>query len=86
MTHVIDLSPEIEAQLEKVAAEHGQKPTDYLHTVLVNSLTHKDETAQIAAGWASLDALIDRCQLETGIADLAHQHDHYVHGTPKREN
>jgi hypothetical protein len=24
--------------------------------------------------------------LNTGIEDLAHQHDHYIHGTPKRES
>lgn len=35
--------------------------------------------------WASLSDLIDACQVETGISDLAHQHDHYIHGTPKRD-
>lgn len=28
--------------------------------------------------------LIDRCQVSTGIGDLAHQHDHYLYGTPKK--
>ncbi len=52
MTHVIDLSPEIEAQLEKVAAKHGQKPTEYLRAVVVDSLTLDAESAQIDAGWS----------------------------------
>jgi hypothetical protein len=28
--------------------------------------------------------LIDRCRVATGIGDLAHQHDHYLYGTPKK--
>jgi hypothetical protein len=28
--------------------------------------------------------LIERCQVDTGITDLAHQHDHYLYGTPKK--
>ncbi len=31
-----------------------------------------------------LGALLERCQVSTGIPDLAEQHDHYLHGTPKR--
>ena len=32
----------------------------------------------------SLTKLIGDCQVDTGIEDLAHQHDHYLYGTPKR--
>ena len=32
----------------------------------------------------TLGKLIERCQVNTGIGDLAHQHDHYLYGTPKR--
>jgi hypothetical protein len=32
-----------------------------------------------------LGDLLARCQVSTGIPDLAEQHDHYIHGTPKRE-
>ena len=28
--------------------------------------------------------LIDACAQSTGINDLAHQHDHYLNGTPKK--
>ena len=37
------------------------------------------------ATWDELDRLLEECQIDTGISDLAHQHDHYIHGTPKRE-
>jgi hypothetical protein len=32
----------------------------------------------------SLIRLIDECGVDSGIGDLAHQHDHYLYGTPKR--
>ncbi len=35
-------------------------------------------------GQDSLMQLIEACRMETGIGDLAHQHDHYLHGHPKR--
>ncbi len=34
--------------------------------------------------WDKLSELLDECKIETGISDLAEQHDHYIHGTPKR--
>lgn len=34
--------------------------------------------------WDDLEAILEECRMETGISDLADQHDHYVHGTPKR--
>jgi hypothetical protein len=35
--------------------------------------------------WSDLMAFLDRHAIDTGIDDLAHQHDHYLHNTPKRE-
>jgi hypothetical protein len=37
-------------------------------------------------GWDTLIQLIQECQMDTGIEDLAHQHDHYLYGTPKRKD
>ena len=34
--------------------------------------------------WNTLSQLVEDCGLETGIADLAHQHDHYLSGRPKK--
>ena len=36
------------------------------------------------AGWDELLRIVDDCQIETGIPDLAAEHDHYAHGKPKR--
>lgn len=32
-----------------------------------------------------LGDLLEQCKVQTGISDLAEQHDHYIHGTPKRD-
>ncbi len=34
--------------------------------------------------WDALDKLIESCTVRTGIGDLAYQHDHYLHGKPKK--
>jgi len=34
--------------------------------------------------YEALESLLEECRVHTGIADLAHQHDHYLHGTQKR--
>lgn len=86
MTMTIDISPEAKARLEAEAAKNGQEPVTYLQAAVENSFLPEADAAEIEAGWASLTALIERCQMDTGITDLAHQHDHYLHGTPKREN
>lgn len=35
--------------------------------------------------WDKFEQLLESCQMDAGIEDLAHQHDHYIYGTPKRE-
>ncbi len=35
--------------------------------------------------WDEFDEILEDCQVSTGIKDLSYQHDHYIHGTPKRE-
>ncbi len=34
---------------------------------------------------AALEDLIEQCAIDTGIPDLAQQHDHYLYGTPKQK-
>lgn len=36
--------------------------------------------------WDALTQLITECAIDTGIPDLASQHDHYLYGIPKRLN
>jgi hypothetical protein len=37
------------------------------------------------AAWDVLAQLVASCAVETGVTDLAHQHDHYLYNKPKRE-
>ncbi len=37
-----------------------------------------------ANGAQSLEDLLANCEVDTGIADLAEQHDHYLYGKPKK--
>jgi hypothetical protein len=37
------------------------------------------------ASWDALAQLVEQCKVETGISDLAHQHDYYLYGKPKKE-
>lgn len=37
-------------------------------------------------GWGKLMAIIEENQIDADITDLAHNHDHYLYGTAKRED
>ena len=37
-------------------------------------------------GLASLMRFIQENSVDTGITDMAHQHDHYLYGTPKHDD
>jgi hypothetical protein len=43
------------------------------------------ETSGVNEDWDILTQLVKGCAVETGISDLAHQHDHYLYGKPKKE-
>ena len=36
--------------------------------------------------WDNLIQLVKDCAVSTGIEDLSHQHNHYLYGTPKRND
>lgn len=36
--------------------------------------------------WDALSQLIAECAIDTGVPDLASQHDHYLYGIPKKLN
>ncbi|MGI4790279.1 MAG: hypothetical protein ACRYFS_15685 [Janthinobacterium lividum] len=86
MTMTIDISPTAKAKLEAEAAKNGQKPEEYLRSAVENTFLSDAEALRIETGWDALTALIEASQMDTGIVDLAHQHDHYRLGTPKRED
>ncbi len=33
--------------------------------------------------WDALTQLLNECAIDTGVSDLAHQHDHYLYGLTK---
>ncbi|MGI8642161.1 MAG: hypothetical protein ACR2MG_19700 [Pyrinomonadaceae bacterium] len=45
-----------------------------------------DSDSENQNGWKRLMAVIEENQIDADITDLAHQHDHYLYGTPKRED
>jgi hypothetical protein len=55
---------------------------------VIITLLEEDKDTSPAAGkddWDTLMKLIEDCRMDTGIPDLAHQHDHYLYGKPKKE-
>jgi hypothetical protein len=63
------------------------EPVQHKESQVLVIFLDDDTTAQNQSNedWAAFNTLIADCQMETGIADLAHQHDHYQHGSPKQE-
>lgn len=45
---------------------------------------HSQSSFTEDSAWDILEQLVDKCAVETGITDLAYQHDHYLHGKPKQ--
>ncbi|MGA7934120.1 MAG: hypothetical protein WCA35_11280 [Kovacikia sp.] len=64
---------------QPVAGRDGQK-------VLIVFFQDENEPPIVDSAWDDFAQLLKDCQIHTGIPDLAHQHDHYLHSTPKREN
>lgn len=64
---------------EPIAGREGQ-------SVIVTFLEDDNSPPIDDSAWDDFDQLIKDCQLHSGIGDLAHQHDHYLYGTPKRKD
>lgn len=65
----------IKAELDYLSTQELQEFYELLKSRSQRQNNHDDE----------LGDLLERCKVSTGIQDLAYQHDHYIHGTPKRE-
>ena len=55
--------------------------------VIITFLEEPAETEDIAQfeaedAWQTMAQLVESCAVETGIRDLAHRHDQYLHHTP----
>ena len=66
---------------ESIAGRNGQA---VIITFLEEDTLPTQPTTNKAA-WDALQQLVENCTVETGISDLAHQHDHYLYGKPKQE-
>jgi hypothetical protein len=62
------------------------KVSDEGRNVIITFLDEEPEADKesYSNGVVSLKTLIDEFQVDTGIEDLASQHDHYLYGTPKK--
>lgn len=66
--------------LGQIKGQEGQEVS-----IVFPNLEERDEPIEVqATDYDALTKIISECQMDTGIPDLAHQHDHYLHGTPKR--
>jgi predicted DNA-binding antitoxin AbrB/MazE fold protein len=57
----------------------------------VTVVSHEEENGERSQGmedrsWDALSQLLTECAIDTGVPDLASQHDHYLYGIPKRLN
>jgi hypothetical protein len=61
--------------------------TDEGRNVIITFLDEDSRTTiskKTNGGAKTLEALIAECEVDTGISDLASQHDHYLYGKPKK--
>jgi hypothetical protein len=67
--------------IEPVEASDGQSVIiTFLDEDITDSWLPADESA-----WDDLTQLVDECAVETGITDLAHQHNHYLYHEGQEE-
>ena len=62
------------------------KDSDEGRSVIITFLDEDAERIERerSGGAPSLETLIAECEVDTGISDLASQHDHYLYGRPKK--
>jgi hypothetical protein len=58
---------------------------DYEGKEVIITLADEQETTD-KEGWQKLFAVLEENQIDAEISDLAHHHDHYLYGKPKRED
>lgn len=68
-------------------AVEGREGQEVLITFVWDRLNPPELTEeQYQAEAKAFEEFLDSCAVDTGIPDLAHQHDHYLYGTPKKED
>lgn len=81
MTLTIDFPQEVEEWLKEEASRQGQAPAEFVRTAIVRM---RPAAPVQETDYDALSRLLEENQMHTGVTDLAHQHDHYLYGTPKR--
>jgi len=79
----VNLSIPFEALLEVVQLLSDEQKSTLRHALDQESKRPADSKAD--QSWSDLLTFIEEAAIDTGIEDLASQHDHYIHGTPKRK-
>lgn len=70
---------------EPVSWQEGQKVTIAPTEDNANTTSVPTPKAEGKLSFDEFMDFIDECAVDTGIEDLAHQHDHYLYGTPKTD-
>jgi predicted DNA-binding antitoxin AbrB/MazE fold protein len=52
--------------------------------VLLDEDVTDSRLSEAESAWDALAQLVEECAVETGIPDLAHQHDHYLYHKPRK--
>jgi hypothetical protein len=65
-------------------AVEGRDGQPVIITFLEDGSAASPDVLDMDAEWKALRQMLKDAQADTGISDLAHEHDHYVHGKPKR--
>ncbi len=65
----------------KKVASLSEKQQEKIALLIIEQLKEQEDKTTLDE-W---DSILQECQIDTEITDLAYQHDHYIHGTPKRE-
>jgi hypothetical protein len=76
---------QLQAQLQRPLPEVLAAAIDMFYEQQQGLSAAATSSAIDETGWEALQQLVRVCEVDTGISDLAHQHDHYLYGTPKRE-
>jgi len=71
----------IKAELDNLSEEDLQE----FYLLLKNRDQQQKSEGQKSGELDEWDLIIQDCQIDTGMSDLAYQHHHYIHGTPKIE-
>lgn len=69
--------------LEAAIAQVRQLPEAEQNKIAAMLIQHLESREDVF--WDEFDQILEECQMNTGIADFSYQHNHYIHGLPKRE-